>query len=159
MNLLDRPRRLRANPVMRELVAETDVSARHLITPHFVVEGSGVRHEIGAMTGVYHVSPDKRVEEVAGDLELGLKTHLLFGVPEHKDAHGSAAIADDGVVSDALRRLKEKFGADVITVTDVCLCAYTDHGHCGFVENGVIVNDPSVEQLAKMALTLSLIHI
>ncbi|MFO7609355.1 MAG: porphobilinogen synthase [Candidatus Krumholzibacteriia bacterium] len=152
MNLLDRPRRLRVNPVMRELVAETDVSARHLITPHFVVEGTGVRHEIGAMPGVYHVSPDTLVDEVAGDLELGLKTHLLFGIPEHKDAHGTAAVADDGVVNVALRKLKEKFGAGIITVTDVCLCAYTDHGHCGFLEDGVIVNDPSVEQLAKMAL-------
>jgi len=152
MNLLDRPRRLRVNPVMRELVAETDVAARHLITPHFVVEGKGVRHEIGAMPGIHHVSPDKLVEEVAGDLELGLKAHLLFGVPEHKDATGSAAVADDGVVSVALRMLKEKFGADIITVTDVCLCAYTDHGHCGFVKDGVILNDPSVEQLAKMAL-------
>ncbi len=152
MNLLDRPRRLRVNPVMRELVAETDVAPRHLITPHFVVEGSGVHHEIGAMPGVYHVSPDKLVEEVAGDLELGLKTHLLFGVPEHKDATGSGAVDDDGVVSVALKMLKEKFGADIITVTDVCLCAYTDHGHCGFVKDGVILNDPSVEQLAKMAL-------
>ncbi|HPF71754.1 MAG TPA: porphobilinogen synthase, partial [Candidatus Krumholzibacteria bacterium] len=152
MNLLDRPRRLRVNPVMRELVAETDVAPRHLITPHFVVEGKGVRHEIGAMPGVYHVSPDTLVDEVAGDLELGLKTHLLFGIPEHKDATGSAAVAGDGVVSDALRRLKKQFGADIITVTDVCLCAYTDHGHCGFLKDGVVLNDPSVEQLAKMAL-------
>ncbi len=152
MNLLDRPRRLRVNPVMRELVAETDVAPRHLITPHFVVEGSGVRHEIGAMPGVFHVSPDTLVDEVAADLELGLKTHLLFGVPEHKDATATAAVDENGLVSDALRRLKDKFGADIITVTDVCLCAYTDHGHCGFVKDGVIVNDPSVEQLAKMAL-------
>ncbi|MBE0565859.1 MAG: porphobilinogen synthase [Krumholzibacteria bacterium] len=152
MNLLDRPRRLRVNPVMRDLVAETDVSARRLITPHFVVEGKGVRHEIGAMPGVYHVSADTLVDEVAGDLELGLKTHLLFGIPEHKDAHGTAAVADDGVVNVALRKLKERFGADIITVTDVCLCAYTDHGHCGFLKDGVIVNDPSVGQLAKMAL-------
>ncbi len=152
MNLLDRPRRLRVNPVMRELVAETDVSARHLITPHFVVEGKGQRHEIGAMPGVFHVSPDKLVEEVAGDLELGLRTHLLFGIPEHKDATGTAAVDENGVVNAALRLLKEKFGSDIITVTDVCLCAYTDHGHCGFVKDGVILNDPSVEQLAKMAL-------
>ena len=152
MNLLDRPRRLRVNPVMRELVAETDISARHLITPHFVVEGKGVRHEIGAMPGVHHVSPDMLVEEVAGDLALGLKAHLLFGVPEHKDATGSGAVDPRGVVNVALRLLKEKFGSDIITITDVCLCAYTDHGHCGFVEGDVVVNDPSVAQLAKMAL-------
>ena len=152
MNLLDRPRRLRVNPVMRELVAETDISARHLITPHFVVEGKGVRHEIGAMPGVYHVSPDMLVEEVAGDLALGLKAHLLFGVPEHKDATGSGAVDPQGVVNVALRMLKEKFGSSIITITDVCLCAYTDHGHCGFVDGDVVLNDPSVEQLAKMAL-------
>ena len=153
MNLLDRPRRLRTTPVMREMVAETDVTARHLITPHFVVEGSGVAHEIGSMPGVNHVSVDKLVEEVGADLELGLKSHLLFGVPEHKDPTGTGAIDQNGVVQVALRALKEKFGNDIITITDVCLCAYTSHGHCGFLENGVVVNDPSVEQLAKMALS------
>ena len=153
MNLMDRPRRLRATPAMRELTAETSVEARHLITPHFVVEGSGVKEEIGSMPGVYHVSADTLVEEVKADLDLGLKTHLMFGIPDHKDAVGSAAVADDNLVMRAVRGLKEKFGDDVITVTDVCLCAFTDHGHCGFVENGRILNDPSVEQLAKMALS------
>ena len=153
MNFLERPRRLRTSPVMRELVAETDVSARHLITPHFVVEGSGVAHEIASMPGVNHVSVDKLVEEVGADLELGLKSHLLFGVPEKKDATGSGALDENGVVQNALRALKDKFGKDIITVTDVCLCAYTSHGHCGFLEDGVVVNDPSVEQLAKMALS------
>ncbi len=153
MNLLDRPRRLRTSPLMREMVAETNVEPRHLITPHFVVEGSGVAHEIGAMPGVNHVSVDKLVEEVGADLELGLKSHLLFGVPEQKDPTGSGAIDDDGVVQVALRALKEKFAGDIITITDVCLCAYTSHGHCGFLEDGVVVNDPSVEQLAKMALS------
>jgi porphobilinogen synthase len=153
MNLLDRPRRLRTSPAMREMVAEADVSARHLITPHFVVEGSGIAHEIGSMPGVNHVSVDKLVEEVGQDLELGLKSHLLFGVPEKKDATGSGAIDDKGVVQDALRALKDRFGNDVITITDVCLCAYTDHGHCGFLEKGEVVNDASVKQLAKMALS------
>ncbi len=153
MNLIDRPRRLRGTPSLREMVAETDVSARHLITPHFVVEGSGVRHEIGAMPGIYHTSPDTIVEEVRQGLELGLKAHLIFGIPDHKDATGSAAIADDSVVNRALRNIKETFGDDVVTITDVCLCAYTDHGHCGFVRDGRVLNDPSVEQLAKMALS------
>jgi len=152
MNLQDRPRRLRTSPVMREMVAETDVSAKHLITPHFVVEGSGVCEEIGSMPGVTHVSVDKLVDEVASDLDLGLKSHLLFGIPEHKDPTGTASVDDNGVIPQALRALKEKFGSDIITVTDVCLCAYTDHGHCGFVKDGVVLNDPSVEQLAKMAL-------
>jgi porphobilinogen synthase len=153
MNLSDRPRRLRATPAMRELVAETGVEARHLITPHFVVEGSGVKEEIGSMPGVFHVSPDMLVEEVKADLDLGLKTHLMFGIPEHKDATGTAAVADGNIVMQGVSGLKEAFGDDVITVTDVCLCAFTDHGHCGFVKDGRILNDPSVAQLAKMALT------
>lgn len=153
MNLLDRPRRLRATPVLREMTAETAVEARHLITPHFVVEGTGHKDEIASMPGVYHVTPDTLVEEVQGDLELGLKSHLLFGIPDHKDPHGSAAIDDKGVVQQALRALKQEFGDKVITITDVCLCAYTSHGHCGFLQDGKVVNDPSVEQLARMALS------
>jgi porphobilinogen synthase len=152
MNLLDRPRRLRANPVMRDMIAETSVEARHLITPHFVVEGTGVREEIGSMPGVFHVSVDNLVKEVGADLELGLKAHLMFGIPDAKDAHGSSAIADGNVCEEAVKALKKEFGDDVMTVTDVCLCAYTDHGHCGFLEDGKIVNDASVAQLAKMAL-------
>ena len=153
MNLIDRPRRLRSTPVLREMVAETEVSARHLITPHFVVEGTGVHEEIGAMPGVYHTSADTIVEEVGRDLELGLKSHLLFGITDHKDAKGSSAVDDNSVVNRSLRALKEKFGDDIITITDICLCAYTDHGHCGFVKDGRILNDPSVMQLAKMAVS------
>ena len=153
MNLLDRPRRLRATPVLREMMAETDVAARHLITPHFVVEGNGIKEEIGSMPGVFHVSADELVKEVAADLELGLKSHLLFGIPNDKSEHGDSALDDKGVVQESLRALKKQFGADVISITDVCLCAYTSHGHCGFLEGGKVVNDPSVEQLAKMALS------
>ena len=152
MNLLHRPRRLRTTPLMRELVAETDIAARHLITPHFVVEGRGHVDEIASMPGVTHVSVDKLVDEVAADLDLGLRTHLLFGIPEHKDDHGTAAVAKDGLVPQALRALRDRFGRDVVLVTDVCLCAYTSHGHCGFLEDGVVVNDASADQLARMAL-------
>ena len=152
MNLLHRPRRLRTTPLMRELVAETDIAARHLITPHFVVEGRGHVDEIASMPGVTHVSVDKLVEEVAADVELGLRTHLLFGIPEHKDDHGTAAVAADGLVPQALKALRDRFGRDVVLVTDVCLCAYTSHGHCGFLEDGVVVNDASADQLSRMAL-------
>ncbi|MBA4377947.1 MAG: porphobilinogen synthase [Gemmatimonas sp.] len=152
MNLLHRPRRLRTTPLMRELVAETDIAARHLITPHFVVEGRGHVDEIASMPGVTHVSVDKLVEEVAADVELGLRSHLLFGIPEHKDDHGTAAVAGDGLVPQALKALRDRFGRDVVLVTDVCLCAYTSHGHCGFLEDGVVVNDASADQLARMAL-------
>ena len=152
MNLLHRPRRLRTTPLMRELVAETDIAARHLITPHFVVEGRGHVDEISSMPGVTHVSVDKLVDEVAADIDLGLRTHLLFGIPEHKDDHGTAAVAKDGLVPQALEALRDRFGRDVVLVTDVCLCAYTSHGHCGFLEDGVVVNDASADQLARMAL-------
>ena len=152
MDMFERPRRLRTTPVMREMVAETSVEARHLITPHFVVEGTGFKDEIASMPGIGHVSVDELVKEVAADLELGLKSHLLFGIPGKKDAHGTSALGDDSVIAKALRELKKRFGQDIITVTDVCLCAYTSHGHCGFLENGKVVNDASVEQLAKMAL-------
>jgi porphobilinogen synthase len=137
---------------MRELTAETTVEAQHLITPHFVVEGSGVKEEIGSMPGVFHVSVDELVKEVSADLELGLKSHLMFGIPKDKDPHGNSAIAPGNVCEAGVRALKKEFGDDVITVTDVCLCAYTSHGHCGFLEDGKVVNDPSVKQLAKMAL-------
>ncbi len=152
MNLLDRPRRLRANPAMREMTAENHVEARHLITPHFVVEGKGIKEEIGSMPGVYHVSVDNLVKEVGADLKLGLKSHLMFGIPSDKDPHGNSALAPGNVCESGVQALKKEFGDDVITVTDVCLCAYTSHGHCGFLEDGKVVNDPSVEQLAKMAL-------
>jgi len=154
MNPQDRPRRLRSTPVLREMLAETQVAAQHLITPHFVVGGQGIQHEIGSMPGVNHVSVDKLVAEIGADLELGLKSHLLFGVPENdsKDEHGSSALDENGPVAEALQELKRQFGADIITITDVCLCSYTSHGHCGFLEDGYVVNDPSVEQLAKMAL-------
>lgn len=152
MNLLQRPRRLRTTPLMRELVAETDLAARHLITPHFVVEGQGVLEEIPSMPGVTHVSVDKLIDEVAADVELGLTSHLLFGIPDRKDARGSAAVDPAGVIPRALQALRERFGKDIILITDVCLCAYTDHGHCGFLHDGEVTNDDSVAQLAKMAL-------
>jgi len=153
MNLLDRPRRLRATPVLREMCAETQVRADHLITPHFVVPGKGIREEIPSMPGICHVSVDELLPEIEKDLELGLRSHLLFGVPEHKDEHGDSALADNGAVQQSLRAMKERFGSDIVAITDVCLCAYTSHGHCGFLENGVVVNDASVEQLARMALS------
>ncbi len=154
MELLHRPRRLRRTPLLREMVAETELSARQLVTPHFVVEGSGVREPIGSMPGIDHVSVDRLVEEVAADVELGLRSHLLFGIPapERKDHAGSAAVAPDGLIPTALRALRERFGSDIVLITDVCLCAYTDHGHCGLLEGDEVVNDPSVEQLARMAV-------
>jgi len=95
---------------------------------------------------------DNLVKEVGEDLKLGLKSHLMFGIPNDKDEHGNSALAAGNPCEAGVKALKKEFGDDVITITDVCLCAYTSHGHCGFLENGKVVNDPSVEQLAKMAL-------
>ena len=152
MNLLNRPRRRRTTHVLREMTAETQVEACHLITPHFVVEGDRHREEIGSMPGIHHLSVDKLLAEVADDLELGLKAHLLFGIPSQKDEQGSSALSDESAVARALRALKTQFGQDIITITDVCLCAYTTHGHCGIIEDGKVANDSSIEQLALMAL-------
>jgi porphobilinogen synthase len=151
-DLIQRPRRLRATPLLREMVAETEVSARHLITPHFVVPGEGVDEEIGSMPGVAHMSVDKLLRRVAADVELGLRSHLLFGIPRGKDPRGDGALDESGPVAKALRALRGEFGDEILLVTDVCLCAYTDHGHCGLLKEGRIDNDPSVAQLARMAL-------
>jgi len=152
-DLPERPRRLRTTPLLRELVAETAIEPRHLITPHFVVSGEGVDSPIGSMPGVSHQSVDRLLARVEADMELGLRSHLLFGVPEgDKDPRGDAALDPEGPVPAALRALRERFGDDILLITDVCLCAYTDHGHCGILEQGRVTNDASVEQLAKMAL-------
>ena len=151
-DLIHRPRRLRATPLLRDLVAETEVSARNLITPHFVVPGTSVEEEIGSMPGVAHMSVDRLLRRVAADVELGLRSHLLFGIPDGKDPNGDEALDEKGPVAQALRALRKEFGDEIYLITDVCLCAYTDHGHCGVLKDGRVDNDPSVEQLARMAL-------
>jgi len=150
-----RLRRLRGSAALREALAETRVNAAQLIQPHFVVAGSRVREPIPSMPDIDHVSADELVKDVGRDRELGLKLHLLFGVPDSPDAKnetGSSSADPNGPVARALRELKRAFADDVVLMTDVCLCAYTSHGHCGVVQNGRILNDPSVELLCAMAL-------
>ena len=147
-----RLRRLRRTERLRALVRETAVSPGHLIYPLFVVPGNGTRREIASLPGCFHLSVDELVKDVAHDRELGLKLHLLFGVPDKKDATGSAASDPEGPVARALRELRQTFATDVVLFTDVCLCGYTSHGHCGVVHEGRILNDPSVELLTGMAL-------
>ena len=153
-----RPRRLRATPAMRAMVRETRLSADALMMPFFVVHGSGVRTEIESMPGNFHLSPDKLVDEVRRSADLGIKSVLLFGIPAAKDPMGCEAYADDGIVQQALRVLKEKV-PDVILVADVCLCEYTSHGHCGeLVEVGGRVdvhNDRTLELLARSSVSLA----
>jgi porphobilinogen synthase len=153
-DLITRPRRLRRTPAMRDLVAEARLDTNMLVQPHFVVPGKGVSEPIGAMPGIDHQSIDRLVETVGGDLELGIRAVLLFGVPsaDVKSPTGQGAAADGNLVSEAVAALKRSFGDDLLVMTDVCLCAYTDHGHCGIVVDGRIDNDATLPHLSAMAL-------
>ena len=127
---LHRPRRLRGHPRLRDLVRETDLSVQDLVYPLFVYHGKNLRREISSMPGQYQLSLDRLGEAVAAVSELGIPAILLFGVPDHKDARGSSASRDDGIVQEAIRIVK-KVAPGLLVITDLCFCEYTDHGHCG----------------------------
>lgn len=148
-----RPRRLRKNSVIRNMVAQTRLSKEMFIYPYFVVKGENIKHEIGAMPNVFHFSIDKLLEDVAEVMALGIDKILLFGVGEEKSEDGHTSHDDHSIVAEAVRALKAKFGESLYVITDVCLCAYTNHGHCGILENDYVQNDPTLTMLAKMALT------
>ena len=150
---LPRPRRLRATPALREAVAQTRIHPSQLVVPHFVLEGRARREPVASLPGVERVSVDELLRDVKEDLSLGLRTVLLFGVPSAKDPHGAGAADPEGAVPRAVRALKEAYGDEVTVVTDVCLCAYTTHGHCGVLDaRGRVLNDESLAPLAAMAL-------
>lgn len=147
-----RMRRLRTSPAMRRLVRETVLSVDDFVYPLFVREGEGIREPISTMAGCYHLSPDTIAAEAAEVASLGIPAVLLFGLPAQKDVIGSQAWAEDGVVQKAVREIK-KAAPELLVVTDVCLCEFTSHGHCGVVKDGKVENDPTCELLAKMALS------
>ena len=148
-----RMRRLRSNPAIRRMVRETQLDAGDLIYPLFVVPGAGVREEISSMPGVVRLSVDQLEGEAAELLGLGIPAVILFGIPESKDLAGSGAFAQDGIVQRALRELKEK-APELYLITDVCMCEYTSHGHCGAVdEGGCVINDVTLEMLAMTAVS------
>ncbi|MDD5758219.1 MAG: porphobilinogen synthase [Desulfobulbaceae bacterium] len=147
-----RPRRLRQNGLFRAMVRETRLSSSQFIYPLFIKPGKGVREEISSMPGVLRLSVDQLVREANECLEVGVKSLLLFGLPESKDAAGSGAYAKNGIVQQAVRELKSKV-PEIMVVTDVCLCEYTDHGHCGVIVNKEVDNDSTLELLAKTALS------
>ena len=147
-----RPRRLRRTAALREMVRETRLAPTDFIYPLFVRHGKGIRTEIGSMPEQFHLSPDTLVDEVGAAAEDGVRAVLLFGIPEHKDASGSEAWDDGGAVQEGVRALKRAF-PDVLVITDICLCEYTNHGHCGVVQDGKVLNDPTLELLARAALS------
>jgi porphobilinogen synthase len=147
-----RPRRLRETETLRRMVRETRLAVDDLIMPFFVCHGRGVRREIGSMPGNFQLSADELVKEVKETAALGIPGIILFGLPASKDAAGSEAYAKDGIVQQAIRAIKDSV-SDLVVITDVCLCEYTSHGHCGVVERGRVKNDPTLELLAKTALS------
>ncbi|WP_213975050.1 porphobilinogen synthase [Tepidanaerobacter acetatoxydans] len=150
--LVKRPRRLRLNQNIRDMVRETSLDVKDLIYPYFVVEGKNIKEEIEAMPKAFHFSIDKLVEDVKETYELGIPAILLFGIPSSKDEVGSQAYASSGIVQRAVRAIKEAIPS-MIVITDVCLCEYTSHGHCGVVEDGYVDNDKTLELIAKTALS------
>jgi len=149
---IDRPRRLRRTEALRGLVRETRLSAAGFIYPMFVCPGNKVRKEVSSMPGIYQQSADQIVEECREVEALGIPGVILFGLPEKKDARGASSLAADGVVQKAIEAIR-KAKLNLLVITDVCLCEYTDHGHCGVIEQDEILNDPTLGILAEQALS------
>lgn len=147
-----RGRRLRTNSVIRSLVRENSLSTEDFIYPVFIVEGNNIKREIRSLKGNYHWSVDK-LEELVKELnEAKVKSVILFGIPEHKDCVGSEAYNDDGIVQKAIRKLKE-LDSNLYIITDVCMCEYTNHGHCGILSNNNVDNDKTLVYLGEIALS------
>jgi len=150
--MIIRPRRLRRTATIREMVKETRLSIKDFIAPLFIKHGQGIKDPISAMPGQYQFSADTVIEEVQELWSLGIPSVILFGLPDKKDEVGSRSWAEDGVVQRAVSAIKEKV-PEIVVITDVCLCEYTDHGHCGVIRNGQIDNDPTLELLARQAVS------
>jgi porphobilinogen synthase len=152
MELIERPRRLRRTDTLRALVRETRLTPDNFIYPLFVCEGEGLKREIESMPGCYNLSIDQLVREVEVGHRAGVRSVVLFGVPDQKDASGTQAYAEDGIIQRAIRAIKREV-KDIVVVADNCLCEYTDHGHCGVVERGEVLNDPTLELLSRAAVS------
>lgn len=153
MNLsFNRHRRLRQSAAMRSIVRENHLHVEDLVYPLFVVEGENIRKEITSMPDVFHLSLDNLLGEMEEIVSLGIKSVLLFGVPEEKDECGTGAFHDHGIVQEATRLIKKHY-PELIVIADTCLCEYTSHGHCGMVENGKVLNDPSLKLLVDTAVS------
>lgn len=151
--MIKRPRRLRVSGIMRDLVRETRLDMKTLVYPLFIVEGQGIKNEIRSMPGVYHFSIDMLDDEIEDILRHGIQNIMVFGVTHDKDACASSGFAEDGIVQRAVRKIKS-LGKSLNVITDVCMCEYTDHGHCGILdESGYVDNDKSLAVLARIALS------
>ena len=148
-----RMRRIRGNKILREMTKETVLEISDFIYPLFVVEGENIKKEIPSMPDCYHFSIDKLEDEIKEIVNLGIKAVILFGIPNKKDDKGSEAYAEDGIIQKAVRKIKE-INKDLLVITDVCMCEYTDHGHCGILDHeGHVLNDETVSYIAKIALS------
>ena len=152
MDLIKRPRRLRSNKITRDLVRETHLNTDDFIYPLFIVEGHGIKKEISLLPNNYHLSVDMLEGEINELLTLGIKSVLLFGIPDLKDERGTGAYADNGIVQKAIREIR-KMNYPIHIVTDVCLCEYTSHGHCGIIKNQDVDNDATLELISRTALS------
>lgn len=149
---IERPRRLRQSAAMRRLVQETTLSPSDLVQPMFVVEGTKIKKEIASLTNQYHFSPDMAAKEALRVTDIGVPAVILFGIPDQKDSLGSSAWDENGIVQKAIRAIK-KSAPEIIIITDLCLCEYTDHGHCGKITDNSVDNDATLELLAKTAIS------
>ena len=147
-----RPRRLRRTAALREMVRETRLDPADLIYPLFVCPGEGLRREIKSMPGVFNLSVDELVKECEDARRVGVSSIIVFGLPERKDEQGSDAFAEDGITQRAIRAVKREV-KDLLVIADTCLCEYTSHGHCGVIEDGDVANDPTLEILARTAVS------
>ncbi|EGO87472.2 delta-aminolevulinic acid dehydratase [Clostridium sp. K25] len=151
--MVKRPRRLRTNSVIRDFVRETTLNMNDLMYPLFVVEGENIKKEISSLKGQYQFSIDKLEEEIKELVSLGIKSVILFGIPNIKDEVGCGAYDDNGIIQKAIREIKNKF-KDMYIVTDLCMCEYTSHGHCGILDqDGYVNNDKTLKYLAKIAVS------
>ncbi len=150
-----RPRRRRRNQLIRDLTAQTRLTTDCMIQPYFVCDGNKVNQEIESMPGIFRQSEDVFLESFRRDFELGIRRIMLFGVPDKKDANASEAVSDDGIVPRVVRALKKSYADDLFVSADVCLCAYTDSGHCGLIKDDTVNNDATLPVLGEMALVLA----
>ncbi|MGL5439254.1 MAG: porphobilinogen synthase [Filifactoraceae bacterium] len=148
-----RPRRLRQNKDIRDLTRETRLSPNALILPIFLIEGENIKSPISSMEGHFHYSPDRVHEGIDKALSHGINKFMLFGLPKEKDAIGSQSFCSHGIVQEGVRVIKARYGKDVYIITDVCMCEYTSHGHCGILEGDYVNNDKTLEYLSKIAVS------